>query len=358
MEGLRGGGSLKDLALRLVLRKFSLPLLITALCLILALLIVMGGLMLLFMLSPNGDRGSNTWRSGEISEIGVNEIPAQYLQIYHAAAETYHVPWNLLAAHHRVETRFSTMQPMISPVGAVGHMQFMPATWAGWRYASDGVGNVRAGVDITNPQTISKGGGYGVDADGDGKADPFDLEDAIYTAASFLAKNGAGAGDLRSAIYAYNHSDSYVSEVLMYADLYVKGGMVVGGGSGRLAWPLPFTRNLTTRFGDVDEAHATPHNGIDIASPGVEGQTVVAAADGRVKVAGRNGGYGLCVVIDHGGGFQTLYGHLSSVGVALGERIDAGQEIGRVGSTGKSTGPHLHFEVDLHGVAVDPLKYL
>ena len=69
--------------------------------------------------------GSGYW-SGDISELGVNEIPAQFIPIYKAAEQKYGVPWNLLAAHHRVETRFSSINPMLSPVGAEGHMQVRP----------------------------------------------------------------------------------------------------------------------------------------------------------------------------------------------------------------------------------------
>jgi murein DD-endopeptidase MepM/ murein hydrolase activator NlpD len=74
-----------------------------------------------------------------------------------------------------------------------------------------------------------------------------------------------------------------------------------------------------------------------------------------VVTAGDCGGYGLCVVIDHGVSIATLYGHQSQVLVSVGQHVDAGQVIGRVGSTGMSTGPHLHFEVRVHGLPTDPL---
>ena len=75
-------------------------------------------------------------------------------------------------------------------------------------------------------------------------------------------------------------------------------------------------------------------------------------------MAGDCGGYGNCVVIDHGASVATLYGHQSAVLVRVGANVDAGQVIGLVGSTGKSTGPHLHFEVRLHGLPIDPLLAL
>jgi murein DD-endopeptidase MepM/ murein hydrolase activator NlpD len=99
------------------------------------------------------------------------------------------------------------------------------------------------------------------------------------------------------------------------------------------------------------------HSGIDY--PASAGAAVVAAASGRVTFAAFSfGGWGRLVVISHGGGTRTLYAHLSRIGVRLGQRIAAGQRIGAVGSTGHSTGPHVHFEVRVRGAAVDPLTGL
>lgn len=96
------------------------------------------------------------------------------------------------------------------------------------------------------------------------------------------------------------------------------------------------------------------HTGID--SPAQTGVSVVAAASGRVTFAGASsGGWGRLVVISHGSGTTTLYAHLSRVGVRVGQWVGAGRRIGRVGSSGTSTGPHLHFEVRVRGAAVDPL---
>lgn len=180
---------------------------------------------------PKG--GVGFW-GGEISEIGANEIPAAFIPIYKAAEQKYGVPWNLLAAHHRVETRFSTISPMVSPAGATGHMQFMPCTWVGWGHPSCG-GLGRGNIpdsQLTDPAVISKYGGYGEDANGDGRADPMDLEDAVFSAAKYLAANGAADGNFRDAVFAYNHASWYVEEVLGFADQYVKGFIAIGGGNG------------------------------------------------------------------------------------------------------------------------------
>ena len=150
------------------------------------------------------------------------DIPEEYIPIYQEAANKYEIPWTLLAAHHRIETRFSTMDPLISPVGAEGHMQFMPCTFVGWQHPScsgKGKGEI-SDKDKTNPKIIAKYGGYGVDANEDGKADPFQLDDAMHSAAKYLASNGAAAGDLKKAIHMYNHSDKYVEDVLYYYNKY------------------------------------------------------------------------------------------------------------------------------------------
>ena len=98
------------------------------------------------------------------------------------------------------------------------------------------------------------------------------------------------------------------------------------------------------------------HQGIDIAAP--TGRPITAAKSGMVIVAGSSGGYGNLVVIDHGGGLSTAYAHQSRIAVRVGQPVTQGGLIGFVGSTGFSTGPHLHFEVRVNGAARDPLPYL
>lgn len=145
-------------------------------------------------------------------------IPEEYIPIYQEAADAYGIPWTLLAAHHRIETRFSTMDPLLSPVGAEGHMQFMPCTFVGWKYpgcSGLGQGDIPES-DKTNPEVIKEYGGYGVDANGDGIADPYDIEDAMHSAAKYLAKSGAADGDLEKAIFDYNRSEKYVQDVLRF----------------------------------------------------------------------------------------------------------------------------------------------
>ena len=94
------------------------------------------------------------------------------------------------------------------------------------------------------------------------------------------------------------------------------------------------------------------HRGIDIAA--AEGTPIQAVRPGTVTFAGERGGYGLVVYVDHGDGLETRYAHCSQLNVKTGERISQGQVLGEVGSTGRSTGNHLHFEARENGVAVDP----
>jgi peptidoglycan LD-endopeptidase LytH len=152
--------------------------------------------------------------------IGQHHIPEKYLHIYKEAAEEYDVPWELLASVHRVETIFSTMDPLISPVGAVGHFQFMPRTWVGWSYPGGDLGQIEDEIDITDIELIEEHRGYGVDATGNGKADPFDLYDSAYSAARYLADHGASEGDYEKALFAYNQSNEYVSQVMKFFDSY------------------------------------------------------------------------------------------------------------------------------------------
>jgi murein DD-endopeptidase MepM/ murein hydrolase activator NlpD len=116
-------------------------------------------------------------------------------------------------------------------------------------------------------------------------------------------------------------------------------------------WPTtgPVTSGFGWRWGRM-------HEGVDIGAP--TGTPIVAAAAGTVIVSGWMGGYGNLVVIDHGGGLATAYAHQSSIAAGVGQAVAQGQVIGYVGSTGHSTGPHLHFEVRINGAAVDPLGYL
>ncbi|AIF45740.1 NlpC/P60 family protein [Virgibacillus sp. SK37] len=119
-------------------------------------------------------------------QLGSDSPPQEYISIYQAAAKKYNMDWTLLAAVHKIETQYSSINNMVSSAGAVGHMQFMPATW-----------------DF-----------YGVDGNGDGQADPYNIRDAIFSAANYLSASGASDGLIKKALFAYNHSTKYGNDVL------------------------------------------------------------------------------------------------------------------------------------------------
>ena len=133
------------------------------------------------------------------------------------------------------------------------------------------------------------------------------------------------------------------------------GGGGTPAGTGSFGWPCPGCSYVTSRAGNRWHPIFNEwryHSGMDIGAG--YGSAVVASDSGTVILAGVNGGYGDCVMIDHNNGYVTLYGHLSGYAVSEGQWVDKGSTIGYVGSSGWATGPHLHFEIRLNGGAVDP----
>ena len=128
---------------------------------------------------------------------------------------------------------------------------------------------------------------------------------------------------------------------------------------GEFGWPANSSYTITSYYGG--RMHPTlnvykTHTGIDIGAS--YGTNVLAANAGKVIVAQWNNAYGNYIVIDHGGGYTTLYAHNSALNVSVGQQVSRGQVIAKVGSTGFSTGPHLHFEIMINGATVNPLPYL
>lgn len=147
-------------------------------------------------------------------------------------------------------------------------------------------------------------------------------------------------------------ADRLTAEIIKLMD---KNSPYVGG---EFTWPCPASRYISSSFGN--RLHPTLHvwkfhTGIDIGCSA--GKDIVAAASGKVIMSKVYGGYGNCVMIDHGGGIVTLYGHASKLLVSEGQTVKRGQTIALVGSTGRSTGPHLHFEVRKNGEYINPMNY-
>ena len=126
--------------------------------------------------------------------------------------------------------------------------------------------------------------------------------------------------------------------------------------------PMDYPRvsSITSMFGyrsdPFDSENAEYHPGIDFK--GAKGDPVHVTADGKVVFTGRKGGYGNCIIVQHKNDFQTLYGHLSHINVEEGQSVSTGDVIGKVGSTGRSTGTHLHYEVRKNGKPINPVKFL
>ena len=143
-----------------------------------------------------------------------------------------------------------------------------------------------------------------------------------------------------------------LSEEMRPSLLALCGGIAVA--DGELCWPLPGHTYISCHFGEVDAFGNAGHRGTDIPAP--EGTSILAAHSGTVLVSGWNDSYGNQVLLDNGAGLSTRYAHMTQTAVTAGEAVTAGQVIGYVGSTGDSTGNHLHFEVMQDGVRVDPLS--
>ena len=118
----------------------------------------------------------------------------------------------------------------------------------------------------------------------------------------------------------------------------------------------PVVGNISSRYGARESIRDHTHKGLDIAAK--TGTPIKAAAEGTVEYSGTMGGYGKLVIINHGNGIKTYYGHCSKLNVKVGETVEAGDVIAAVGSTGNSTGPHLHLEIRQNGQYVNPSKYL
>ncbi len=138
----------------------------------------------------------------------------------------------------------------------------------------------------------------------------------------------------------------------------VNTSTTISGGKASLGISLikPVPGIITSRFAANSRIRSSAHTGLDIATSA--GTPVAAAASGTVTFSGWKGSYGKLVVITHSNGVQTYYGHCSALYVSVGQTVSQGQTISAVGSTGNSTGPHLHFEIRINGVAYNPQNYL
>ncbi|MEO7993560.1 MAG: peptidoglycan DD-metalloendopeptidase family protein [bacterium] len=162
--------------------------------------------------------------------------------------------------------------------------------------------------------------------------------------------------DVRKLERAYNELEQSSQEIEWFLASLHDGGSPTFGGTFK--WPLS-SRNISSGFGYRRHPilkKRKMHTGLDMPSPA--GTPIHAAAAGTVVFSGWKNGYGKCAIINHGKGFATLYGHMSSIKVSVGQAIAQGGIVGAVGSTGMSTGNHLHFEIRIDGKPVNPRPYL
>jgi murein DD-endopeptidase MepM/ murein hydrolase activator NlpD len=162
----------------------------------------------------------------------------------------------------------------------------------------------------------------------------------------------------RASVYAFNlMKNAAISPAADAPGLGLIRGLNVDRSAIPSMWPVH--GQVTGGFGqrmDPLTGESAVHTGLDISAP--YGTRVEAPADGIVLMAGPESGYGNEILIDHGNGVSTKYGHLSQVFVVVGEEVRKGQVIGAVGMTGRTTGPHLHYEVRVHDTPVNPARYL
>ncbi len=168
-------------------------------------------------------------------------------------------------------------------------------------------------------------------------------------------------GELYDTEYSYETITEPVEEIVTIGTRTSYGGVYIGEASDSgFLWPAPSCHRVSSPYGWRSSGW---HNGIDLvrAGGGASGTPVIASKSGRVEVVQRsNSGYGNMVLINHGDGYKTRYAHMikGSITVSVGDYVEAGQTIGKVGSTGNSTGPHLHFEVIRNGETQNPKNYI
>ncbi|HEX9467036.1 MAG TPA: peptidoglycan DD-metalloendopeptidase family protein [Acidimicrobiia bacterium] len=190
-----------------------------------------------------------------------------------------------------------------------------------------------------------------------------DAIDALYT----RQQQARAASSIAASAYSTKLSELTAQQGQLEASLQQESDRIaeelraaaddVAPGSGRFIRPV--SGPITSPFGNRSDpltGATTFHSGVDFGAPC--GTPIKAAGDGVVFSAGPNGGYGNATIITHGGGLATLYGHQSSIKVTQGESVKSGEVIGLVGSTGRSTGCHLHWEVRVNGKPVEPTQYL
>jgi murein DD-endopeptidase MepM/ murein hydrolase activator NlpD len=274
-------------------------------------------------------------------------VPVEYEALVQQAAQACPgITTPLLAAQLKAESGWNP--EAVSPVGAQGLAQFMPGTWTG----------------------------EGADGDRDGVRDPFNPADAIASQAALMCKllaavtndmsltgdpidlalagynAGLGAVQRYNGVPPYPETQGYIVRIRTLMATYADPAASTAGAGPPGTWTQPIIGPITSHYGP---RWGRLHAGTDFAAP--IGTPVYAASTGTVLASGPASGYGRWVKIGHPGGITTVYGHLSRETVTVGHAVQPGQLIAYSGNTGRSTGPHLHFETHTAGRPVDPVAF-
>ena len=177
----------------------------------------------------------------------------------------------------------------------------------------------------------------------------------------YVSKLSAEERAIQEEIEKYKQEQAEIERQILAAINWT-GTYAIQFTNGVMIWPVA-TEGTVITSGYGGRTHPIQgiykvHTGIDISAANIYGGPAVSAYDGIVSYAGWLGGYGNCVIVNHGNGISTLYGHGSEIVTQVGKTVKQGEIIMKIGSTGNSTGPHLHFEVRINGTAVDPIPYL
>ena len=177
---------------------------------------------------------------------------------------------------------------------------------------------------------------------------------------NYISKLNDEEKNIQNKIDEYNKEiESIEAEIRALARKTANSNTKVTYSGGLMIWPIPGYTTITSYYGmrvhPITGVYKL-HSGVDVGAP--TGAKFVAMADGTVVKAAYTTGYGNMVIIDHGGGIQTLYAHGSAIIASQGQKVSAGDPVLKVGSTGYSTGPHAHFEVRVNGNTVNPLNYV
>lgn len=273
------------------------------------------------------------WISGSVGWDWTSSeyyVPEELVAYFEEAASETGLDIELLKAVAAIESCFNP--EAVSKAGAKGIMQLMPNTakQLGVTNIFDPRENILAGARYLKQ-----------------------MLDRFKEPELALAAYNAGPGNVEKygGLPPFKETQDYVSKVM---NLW-KEGIPVSDSKFIVPVHGPITSPFGQRIHPIRQAESF-HSGIDIGAP--LGTPIRASKEGRVKFTGSAGGYGLTVIIDHGNGYTTTYAHCLSINVYEGQRVSKGQIIAQVGSTGVSTGPHLHFEIRVNGKAVNPINYL